>query len=81
MFDRHTVTFQEVLDIVELLPEDQQENLIEITRRRLIEHKREILAEHIKEAKEDYMQGEVHRGSIDDLIKEVGGGQLKSIQR
>jgi hypothetical protein len=42
---------QEAPDAVESLPEEQQETLIDIVRRRLIEHKRELLAEHIKEAR------------------------------
>jgi hypothetical protein len=66
-----TVTFQEALDVVESLPEEQQENLIDIIRRRLIEHRREELAEHIKEAREEYRRGEVHRGTVDDLIREL----------
>jgi hypothetical protein len=45
-----TVKFQDALDIVESLPEEQQKTLIDIIRRRLIEHRRDVLAEHIKEA-------------------------------
>ncbi|KFD40545.1 hypothetical protein HX99_03045 [Peptococcaceae bacterium SCADC1_2_3] len=71
MSSRQTVTFQDALDIVESLPEDQQENLIDIIRRRLIEQRREILAEHIKEAREEYMRGEVRHGTVNDLMKEI----------
>ncbi len=38
------VTFQEALDVIESLPEYQQEDLIEIIRQRLLEHKRELLS-------------------------------------
>lgn len=68
-----TVTFQEALDVVESLPEEQQENLIDIIRRRLIEHRREELAEHIKEARAEYRRGEVRRGTVDDLMEELEG--------
>jgi len=71
MSSRQAVTFQDALDIVESLPEDQQEDLIDIIRRRLIEHRRENLAEHIREARGEYMRGEVHRGTVDDLMKEI----------
>ena len=47
-----TVTFQEALDIVESLPEDQQETLVAIVRHRLIEHTRDMLSKHIEEARE-----------------------------
>ena len=48
-----TVTFQEALDIVESLPEDQQETLVAIVRHRLIEHTRDMLSKHIEEAREE----------------------------
>ena len=71
MSSRHATTFQEVLDIVESLPEEQQETLIDIIRHRLIEYKREIHAERIKEARSEYLRGEVNYGTVDDLMKEI----------
>ena len=65
------VTFQDVLDIVESLPEYQQEDLVDIIRRRLIEQRRERLADSIREAREEYARGEVKKGSVDDLMKEL----------
>ena len=65
------VTFQEVLDIVESLPEYQQEDLVDIIRRRLIEQRRERLADSIKEAREEYGRGEMKKGTVDDLMKEL----------
>ena len=63
--------FQEALDRVESLPEYQQEDLIEIIRRRLIEQRRDKLADSIREAREEYARGEVKRGTVDDLMKEL----------
>jgi hypothetical protein len=65
------VTFQEVLDIVESLPEYQQEDLVDIIRRRLIEQRRDRLANSIREAREEYARGEVKKGTIDDLMKDL----------
>ena len=65
------VTFQEVLDIVESLPEYQQEDLVDIIRRRLIEQRRDRLANSIREAREEYARGEVKKGTVDDLMKEL----------
>ena len=65
------VTFQEVLDIVESLPEYQQEDLVDIIRRRLIEQRRDRLADSIREAREEYGRGEVKKGTVDDLMKEL----------
>jgi cation transport regulator ChaB len=68
---QQTISFQEALEIIESLPEYQQEDLIHIIRHRLIEQKRQLLAENIKEAREEYTRGEVKRGTVDDLIKEL----------
>lgn len=71
MVGQQTITFQEVLDIVEALPEHQQENLIDIIRRRLIERRREVISENIKRAREEYERGEVSRGTVADVMKEI----------
>jgi len=70
MSSHQTATFQEVLDIVESLPEYQQEDLIDIIRHRLIDHKRDLLAKKIKTARKEYARGEVKKGTVDDLMKE-----------
>lgn len=71
MASQHIATFQEALEIIESLPEDQQEDLINIIQRRRIERRREVLAEGIQEARAEYNRGEVSRGSVDDLMKEI----------
>ena len=71
MSSRQTVTFQEALDIVESLPEFQQDDLVDIVQRRRIERRRELLTESIKEARVEYARGEVTRGTADDLMKEL----------
>ncbi len=71
MSTHQTVKFQDALDMVESLPEEQQETLIDIIRRRLIERRREVLAEHIKEAREEYRRGEARRGTVDDLMEDL----------
>lgn len=65
------VAFQEVLDIVESLPIEQQETIIEIVNHRLIEERRNLLAQNIQEAKEEFARGEIRKGTVDDLMKEV----------
>jgi hypothetical protein len=71
MSSRQTATFQEALDIVESLPEYQQEDLINIIQRRRLERRRGLLAERIKEARAEYARGEVTHGTVDDLMKEL----------
>lgn len=45
MDSQQAVTFQEALDIIESLPEYQQESLIDILQHRITERRRELLAE------------------------------------
>ena len=71
MSNPQTVTFQEALDVVESLPEHQQEDLIDIIRRRIIEHRRDQLAANIKKARQEFARGEVKMGSVADLMKEL----------
>ncbi|MEW6235820.1 MAG: hypothetical protein AB1656_10575 [Candidatus Omnitrophota bacterium] len=71
MNNKWNASFQEVLDIVESLPEHQQDDLIDIIRRRRIDFKREILSENIKEARAEFARGEIRRGNANDLMKEI----------
>jgi hypothetical protein len=64
-------TFNDALEVVESLPEDQRESLLEIIRNRLIEERRDKLALSIKKAKREYQKGEIRRGSVDDLMREL----------
>jgi hypothetical protein len=66
-----TATFDEALDIIESLPEDQKESIIEIVKHRLIEDRRDLLVQNIKEAREEYSRGETRRGTVDDFIREI----------
>ena len=69
MSSRESVTLQEALDAVGALPDHQQEDLINIIRRRRIERTRELLADNIKEAQAEYAKGDFNRGSAEELIK------------
>ena len=66
-----STTFNDALEVVESLPEDQRESLLEIIRNRLIEERRDKLALSIKKAKKEYQKGEVRRGSVDDIMREL----------
>lgn len=65
------VNFQEALEIIESFPEEQRESLIEIVKCRLVEERRNQLAQGIKEAREEFRRGEVKRGTVDDLMREL----------
>lgn len=64
--------FQEALELVEGLPEEQQENLVEIIRSRQRERRREALVAGIEQARRELARGEVRRGTVDDLMADLG---------
>lgn len=63
--------FQEVIDVVEAIPKDDQSLLIDIIKQRLVEYRREVLAKEIDEAREAYHRGNVKRGTVDELMREL----------
>jgi len=67
------ITFNKALDIIESLPEEQKESLIEIVRNRLIEERRSKLLLSIRKAKKEYAKGKVRKGTVDDLMRELSG--------
>lgn len=71
MRSQQVVTFQNALDVIESLPESQQESLMDVIKRRLVEHKRDLLVKSVKRAREEYCRGEIKTGSVDDLMKEI----------
>nr|VFK78967.1 MAG: hypothetical protein BECKSD772D_GA0070982_10313 [Candidatus Kentron sp. SD] len=64
-----SIGFHEALETAESLPTTQQENLVEIIRRRLIESKRDSISRNIQVAKEEYAGGEAETGVVDDRMK------------
>jgi len=65
------ITFQKALEVIETLPEEQRESLIDIIRRRMVEERRDQMALNIKKARVEYKQGKVKRGTVDDMMDEL----------
>ena len=66
-----TTTFDKALEIIESFPEETRASMIGIVKRRLIEEKRKRLVQTVMEAREEYGRGQVKRGTVDDLIREI----------
>ena len=73
------VTFQQVLDIVEILSPGEQVELIETICRRLMERRRFGAAVDIHEARADYRAGTVRRGTAADAMEESLRHQLLEV--
>jgi hypothetical protein len=63
--------FDQILEMIDNLSLDEQEDLINIARNRQIEQKRAEIAANITEARLEYQQNEVVRGTVDDVIAEL----------
>ncbi len=63
--------FQRAIESVEMLAIDDQFLLIEIIRQRLNQYRRSQLIAEVAEARQAYQSGNVQRGTVDDLLKEL----------
>jgi ribosomal protein S1 len=66
-----TSNFERVLDDVEALSVDEQEALIQVVQRRLTERRREEIAATIAQARADYQEGDVFRGTVEQIMNEL----------
>lgn len=64
-------SFDTVLEIVEEMSDDEQLTLIDLIRKRQTEKRRDEIAQNIVLANEDYVKGNVFRGSVDDIMAEL----------
>ena len=71
MSEVQTSGLQQAIDAVESLPPEDQELLIDIVKRHLVDQRRDQLANEIDESRAAYQRGEVTRGSVEDLMKEL----------
>lgn len=66
-----TIQFHQILEMIDDLSLDEQDDLINIIQHRQIEKRREEIAKNIHQAHQDYQQGKVFRGNIEDIIAEL----------
>lgn len=66
-----TYSFDAVLDLVESLSNDEQVLLMDLLRQRHRENRRDEIAHNIVQANEEYLQGKVFRGTVNDLMAEL----------
>ena len=66
-----STTFDEVLDAIEHLPVEQQEDLVDVVRRRLAERGRQRIVADAREARAESAAGKTSATSIDELMREL----------
>jgi hypothetical protein len=67
----NTTPFSEALDAVEKLTLPEQEELVDILRRRLIEQRRAELVKDVQDAEREFQAGGSRPVSPNELIKEI----------
>lgn len=67
----NTYSFDKVLELVEEMSNDEQITLIDLIRQRLKEKRRDEIALNIIRANEEYAQGQVFRGTVDEVMAEL----------
>ena len=67
----NTVNFNQVLDLIEAMPDEEQMILFDLINRRRSERRRDEIAANIQAAAKEYEQGQVFRGSVDDVMAEL----------
>ena len=63
-----TSSFQKVIEAVEAMPLEDREILLDILQKRLYNSRRCQLVQEIAEVRQDYAEGKVNFGSVDDFL-------------
>lgn len=66
-----TSELQQAIELVETLPIEAQQVLVEVIQKRLYQRRREELLQTVLESERDYAQGNVQRGTVADLMAEL----------
>ena len=65
------LSYSELLDALDRLPEDQQESISEIIRNRLRDRRRAEIAENARTARELYHRGGLPKGTVDEMAADL----------
>jgi hypothetical protein len=66
-----SLSFQDLIEAVESMPLDDQSMLVELINKRIIEKRRAALVDEVQEARSAFKRGEVKRGTLEDLMKDL----------
>jgi hypothetical protein len=70
--DPNTATpFQKAIDVIEALPLEDQETLLDLMHRRLVEQRRAEIARHASETLQAVREGRARYGTIKDLQRDL----------
>jgi hypothetical protein len=66
-----TYSFDAIIELVEEMSDDEQITLVDLIGRRLREKRRDEIALNIVRADEEYLDEQVFRGTVNDIMAEL----------
>ena len=64
-------SYGEVLDSIEALPEEEQESLVDLVRKRLAERRRATLVKSVGEARKEFKSGKLRPATPSEIMRKV----------
>ena len=64
-------SYSQVLDSIEALPEDQQESLMDVVRKRLAERRRAALVTAVGEARKEFKSGKLRPATPAEIMRKI----------
>lgn len=65
------LSFSDVLESVEALPDDEREMLVDIVRKRMSEKRREEIIRSVREADAEFAAGKCKPATVDEIMHEI----------
>lgn len=65
------MSFAQTLDVIESLPVDEQEDVLEVLKRRLAEHRRVELIATVKQSRKEFASGKCKPTSVASIMRQV----------
>ena len=67
------IQFADLIEMIDLLPLDQRESLVDVVRRRNSEDQRDLIVSSTRSAKREHRLGKSKPVSADELMREILG--------
>jgi DNA-binding TFAR19-related protein (PDSD5 family) len=67
----NTPSFDDALQVIEQLSIEEQEDLIDIVRRRVAEVNRQRLIDRVREAEQEYKDGKYSPATVEEIMREI----------
>ena len=64
-------SYGQVLDSIEALPDEQQESLVDIVRKRLAERRRAALVKSVDAARKEFKAGKVRPANPSEIMRKI----------